>query len=66
MKSILDPSFRYTSSLDTDLNKTFERIWRELKECANTSPRSEVGPSQLKCTGELADIAAGDAKVGAY
>lgn len=30
MKSILDPSFRYVSSLDTDLRKTFARIRREL------------------------------------
>jgi hypothetical protein len=26
MKSILDPSFRYTSSFNTDLHKTFARI----------------------------------------
>ena len=29
MKSILDRSFRYTSSAATDLRKTFERIRRE-------------------------------------
>ena len=29
MKSILDRSFRYTSSAATDLKKTFERIRRE-------------------------------------
>ena len=29
MKSILDPSFRYTKSQDTDLRKTFARIRRE-------------------------------------
>jgi hypothetical protein len=29
MKSILDPSFRYTSSLHTDVRKTFQRIRRE-------------------------------------
>ena len=34
MKSILDPSFRYTSSLNTDLRKTFERIRRELQRDA--------------------------------
>jgi hypothetical protein len=26
MKSVLDPSFRYTPSYDTDVRKTFERI----------------------------------------
>lgn len=29
MKSILDPSFRYTKSIDTDLRKTFARVRRE-------------------------------------
>lgn len=34
MKSILDPSFRYTSSLHTDLRKTFERVRRERQQQA--------------------------------
>ena len=29
MKSILDPEFRYTPSVDTDLRKTFARVRRE-------------------------------------
>lgn len=29
MKSILDPSFRYVSSIHTDLRKTFARVRRE-------------------------------------
>ena len=29
MKSILDRSFRYTKSADTDLRKTFARVRRE-------------------------------------
>ena len=29
MKSILDPSFRYTASYDTDLRRTFARIRRD-------------------------------------
>jgi len=32
MKSILDPSFRYTSSLHTDVRKTFQRIRREQQQ----------------------------------
>lgn len=32
MKSILDPSFRYTSSVETDLRKTFARVRRELRK----------------------------------
>jgi hypothetical protein len=30
MKSILDPSFRYRPSHDTDVRKTFERVRQEL------------------------------------
>ncbi len=32
MKSILDPSFRYTASFDTDLRKTFARIRRARRQ----------------------------------
>ena len=32
MKSILDPAFRYTKSVDTDLRKTFARVRRELRK----------------------------------
>jgi hypothetical protein len=32
MKSILDPTFRYTNSLETDLRKSFARIRRELRK----------------------------------
>jgi len=32
MKSILDPTFRYTKSIDTDIRKTFARIRREQKQ----------------------------------
>jgi hypothetical protein len=32
MKSILDPSFRYTKSVETDLRKTFARVRRELRK----------------------------------
>jgi hypothetical protein len=31
MKSILDPSFRYTKSVETDLRKTFARVRREIR-----------------------------------
>jgi hypothetical protein len=32
LKSILDPSFRYTKSVETDLRKTFARVRRELRK----------------------------------
>lgn len=31
MKRITDPDFRYTSSVETDLRKTFARVRREAK-----------------------------------
>jgi hypothetical protein len=39
MKSILDPTFRYTPSTHTDLRKTFARIKREAR--AQTTQRDE-------------------------
>ena len=42
MKSILDPSFRYTKSIDTDLRKTFARIRREQQRQAATQAASSV------------------------
>jgi hypothetical protein len=34
MKSLLDPTFRYTKSIDTDIRKTFARIRREQQKQA--------------------------------
>lgn len=34
MKSILDPSFRYTSSVNTNLAKTFARVRLQMKAVA--------------------------------
>ena len=49
MKSILDPSFRYTKSVDTDLRKTFARIQREMRKqqqqsTARVEPMRKVIP----------------------
>ena len=38
MKSLLDPSFRYTSSANTDIRKTFARIRREGKVQTGRKP----------------------------
>jgi hypothetical protein len=43
MKSILDPSFRYTKSVDTDLRKTFARIRREQQRQARTNGPAHAG-----------------------
>ena len=43
MKSILDRTFRYTPSFETDLRKTFARIQRE-RRLAAESERSAARP----------------------
>ena len=44
MKSILDRSFQYTPSAQTDLKKTFARIRREQRahEAANDRPSAQA------------------------
>jgi len=41
MKSILDHSFHYTKSIDTDLRKTFARIRREQHQQAQIQGAGE-------------------------
>jgi hypothetical protein len=43
MKSILDPTFRYTKSVDTDLRKTFARIRRERMKQQAQQPQLTSG-----------------------
>lgn len=56
MKSILDPSFRYTKSVETDLRKTFAKIRRELRKqeqdqvVANERTMGEVLPLRSRKT----------------
>jgi hypothetical protein len=43
MKTILDPSFRYTASFNTDLKKTFAKIRRgQRKDLDKAVPASAV------------------------
>ena len=51
MKSILDPEFIYTSSVNTDLRKTFARIRADAKGAAN-GQESEVGTTSA-CAPEV-------------
>ena len=44
MKSILDPSFKYTSSVETDLRKTFARVKRDLRKTQKAATPSNVQP----------------------
>jgi hypothetical protein len=57
MKSILDPSFRYTKSVETDLRKTFAKVRRELRKqeqaqiVANDETMRKVLPLRAKRPG---------------
>ena len=42
MKSILDPSFRYTNSVETDLRKTFARVRRDLRKQQQERSKSDA------------------------
>ncbi len=42
MKSILDPTFHYTSSANTDLRKTFARVRRELRKQQQTTSETDA------------------------
>lgn len=56
MKSILDRSFRYTPSGQTDLKKTFARVRRELNSQAkaNAGADAKVNVLPLKQRNRLA------------
>jgi hypothetical protein len=43
MKSILDPSFRYTSSFNTSLRRTFARIRRDQQQDAESAALPMAG-----------------------
>jgi hypothetical protein len=43
MKSILDPSFRYTASFNTDLHKTFARIRRDQRQESERAVHATMG-----------------------
>ena len=42
MKSILDSSFRYTNSVETDLRKTFARIRREQRVTQQSRQKADA------------------------
>ena len=52
MKSILDPSFKYTSSANTDIAKTFARVRRMQRESVGTAAArsTNVSPFQRRAT----------------
>jgi hypothetical protein len=46
MKSILDPTFRYTPSVQTDIRKTFARVRRE-QRVGGRGPAAESSASNV-------------------
>ncbi len=57
MKSILDPDFEYTPSVETDIRATFERVWRELdtRDQSHMSSGEDCNSVLLECNGDLVD-----------
>jgi hypothetical protein len=43
MKSILDPTFDYTPSAQTDVRKTFARVWRQIRATERLQGSSAFG-----------------------
>ena len=62
MKSILDPSFEYTPSYETDIHQTFERVWRELgdREDSQFDVDADRDSLWLECNGELVEAGSVD------
>lgn len=52
MKTIFDPSFRYTASFNTDLKKTFARIRR-----ADRAEMKKAAPAPAARLGNVSSIA---------
>jgi hypothetical protein len=48
MKHILDSSFRYKPSFDTDVRKTFERVRRQQQEKARTESSKQHPEVRVK------------------
>jgi hypothetical protein len=48
MKHILDSSFRYKPSFDTDVRKTFERVRRQQQEKARTESSKQSSGVRVK------------------
>jgi hypothetical protein len=56
MKTILDPTFPYVPSRETDIRKTFQRIRREYEEAAR-GPRDTVVPLKREGVAPVRDAA---------
>jgi hypothetical protein len=54
MKSILDPTFKYYPSVDTDLRRTFQRIRHEMRQASIARSEGRQPPTPRK----IASVAA--------
>jgi len=57
VKSILDPEFEYTPTVETDIRATFDRVWGELgiRDQSHKSSGKDRNSVWLECNGELVD-----------
>lgn len=55
MKSILDPSFHYRSSVDTDLRRTFKRVRQQIAREAKAKAAQKAA-AQARAAAEQARI----------
>ena len=57
MNSNLDLSFEYTPNIQTDVQQTFARVWRELgdREDSQDDVDADRDSLWLECNGELVD-----------
>jgi hypothetical protein len=53
VKSIFDPSFQYTKSVDTDLRKTFARVRREQRRQQRVGEQGSAKVVSIKQQGGL-------------
>jgi len=58
MKSILDPSFRYVPSAETDIRKTFNRIRRELAKARPAASPARLSSARVVPFGRAKEYAA--------
>jgi len=47
MKSLLDPTFKYTSAVDTDISKTFARARKAMKAAAARTPQEAADKARV-------------------
>lgn len=62
MKSILDPSFKYTSSVNTSISKTFARIRKQQREAAKIAENAQRAANTFDSEGNRRVVAIMDGR----